>query len=249
MKQRLADCVNPGERWKAVKGHSSHEQHLKDIQSDPDNNQRMCNSFIDYFKAKLTLFIKLSLASCPCSPPLLPVVLISVQLLTPSLRSRPQKFWIFSIQFLPNLLLSISYQLHFSNPVLGFSRFLYPTLQTCLSHMEPSPPCSNWRRSLLSLKNLDFLPLIRPTSALFQTRIRFQSSLVRPYVPSRALRSSSAHQLCVPHVSTVFGLRGFRSASPAIWNSLPLLVKPCSTIHTFKKQLMTHLFASAFPSS
>ena len=77
----------------------------------------------------------------------------------------------------------------------------------------------------------------------------YLSSLVRPYVPSRALRSSSAHQLCVPHVSTVFGSRGFRSAGPTIWNSLPLSVTSCSTIHTFKKQLKTHLFASAFPSS
>ena len=77
----------------------------------------------------------------------------------------------------------------------------------------------------------------------------YLSSLVHPYVPSRALRSSSAHQLCVPHVSTVFGSRGFRSAGPTIWNSLPLSVTSCSTIHTFKKQLKTHLFASAFPSS
>ena len=77
----------------------------------------------------------------------------------------------------------------------------------------------------------------------------YLSSLVRPYVPLRALRSSSAHQLCVPHVSTVFGSRGFRSAGPTIWNSLPLSVTLCSTIHTFRKQLKTHLFASAFPSS
>ena len=47
----------------------------------------------------------------------------------------------------------------------------------------------------------------------------------------------------------VFGSRGFRSAGPAIWNSLPLSVTTCSTIQTFKKQLKTHLFASAFPSS
>ena len=77
----------------------------------------------------------------------------------------------------------------------------------------------------------------------------YLSSLIRPYVPSRALRSSSAQRLCVPHVSSVFGSRGFRSAGPAIWNSLPLLVTTCSTIQTFKKQFKTHLFASAFPSS
>ena len=75
----------------------------------------------------------------------------------------------------------------------------------------------------------------------------YLSSLIQPYAPSRALRSSDAHRLCVPYVSTVFGSRGFRSAGPAIWNSLPLSVTSCSTIHTFKKQLKTHLFASAFP--
>ena len=69
------------------------------------------------------------------------------------------------------------------------------------------------------------------------------------FVPSHALRSPSAHRLCVPHVSTVLGSRVFRSASPAIWNSLPLSATSCSNIHTFKKQLKTHLFASAFPSN
>ena len=33
-------------------------------------------------------------------------------------------------------------------------------------------------------------------------------------------------------------LWGFRSAGPAIWNSLPLSITSCSTIHTFKKQLV-----------
>ena len=77
----------------------------------------------------------------------------------------------------------------------------------------------------------------------------YLSSLIRPYVSSRALRSSSAQRLCVSHVSSVFGSEGFRSVGPAIWNSLPLSVTSCSTIHTFKKQLKTHLFASASPFS
>ena len=48
----------------------------------------------------------------------------------------------------------------------------------------------------------------------------YLSSFIRPYVPSRALRSSSAHRLCVSHVSSVFGSRGFRSTGPAIWTTL-----------------------------
>ena len=114
-----------------------------------------------------------------------------------------------------------------------------PAQPPLLKHLHWLPVSAriHFKIALLTFKSLH---VIAPS---------YLSSLVRPYVPSRALRSSSAHQLCVPHVSTVFGSRGFRSAGPTIWNSLPLSVTSCSTIHTFKKQLKTHLFASAFPSS
>ena len=46
MKQQLADCVNPSERWKAVKDILHINNTSSDIQSDPDNNQRMCNLII-----------------------------------------------------------------------------------------------------------------------------------------------------------------------------------------------------------
>ena len=107
-------------------------------------------------------------------------------------------------------------------------------------------------------KHLHWLPVSAPIhfkialltfKSLHTIAPSYLSSIIRPYVPSHALRSSSAQRLCVPHVSSVFGYRGFRSTGPTIWNSLPLSVTSCSTIHTFKKQLKTHLFASAFASS
>ena len=112
-------------------------------------------------------------------------------------------------------------------------------MSTLLKHLHwlPVSACIHFKIALLTFKSLH---TIAPS---------YLSSLIQPYVPSRALRSSSAQRLCVPRVSSVFGSRGFRSAGPAIWNSLPLSVSSCSTIHTFKKQLKTHLFASAFPSS
>ena len=65
-----------------------------------------------------------------------------------------------------------------------------------------------------------------------------QSSVIPMFLHTpRTLRFSSAHRLCVLHVNSVFGSRGFRSASSVIWNSLPLSVNSCSTIHTSKKQL------------
>ena len=119
--------------------------------------------------------------------------------------------------------------------------------------------CSKSRSSSAPLlKHLHWLPVsarihfkiaLLTFKSLHDIAPSYLSSLVRPYVPSRALRSSTAHRLCVPHVSSVFGSRGFRSAGPAIWNSLPPSVTSCSTIHTFKKQLKTHLLSSAFPSS
>ena len=66
----------------------------------------------------------------------------------------------------------------------------------------------------------------------------------------RVLSALLVHINFVFHMSALYSaLRGFSSAGPTIWNSLPLSVTSCSTIHTFKKQLKTHLFASAFPSS
>ena len=347
---------------------------------------------------KLILFITVLLASCPYYPPLLLITLTLDQPLTSPLLSHSEKFWIFSIQFLPNHLRSISYQLHFSNQYADDTQFyisisaktIAPNtrrLEACLSdllawfshnwlalkpfqiggsptryqptaenplntqlsqhlrhhcsthnpdqtpwyHTRPvsfdshitalSKSCFYHIRALrhirpilsegtanliasalvssrldyantclygISNKNLSRIQRIQNTLARVVTcsksrsssapllmhlqwlpvsaRIHFKialltfkslhtivpsylSSLIHPYVPSRALRSSSAHRLCVSHVSTVFGSRGFRSASPTIWNSLPFSVTSCSTIHTFKKQLKTHLFASAFPSS
>ena len=70
MKQRLADCANPGDHWKAVKDILHMNNTSNDMQSDHDNNQHMCNSFIDYFKSKIasihnTIIGKLPTLSTP----------------------------------------------------------------------------------------------------------------------------------------------------------------------------------------
>ena len=61
----MTDCVNPGERWKAVKDILHMDNTSSDIQSDLDNNQRMCNSFIDYFKAKIDSIHKTIIGKLP----------------------------------------------------------------------------------------------------------------------------------------------------------------------------------------
>ena len=154
----------------------------------------------------------------------------------------------------------VSSRLDYANACLfGISAKNLSRIQRIQNTLARVVTCSRSRSSSAPLlKHLHWLPVsarihfkiaLLTFKSLHTIAPSYLSSLIRPYVPSRALRSSSAQRLCVPHVSSVFGSRGFRSAGPAIWNSLPLSVTTCSTIQTFKKQLKTHLFASAFPSS
>ena len=118
---------------------------------------------------------------------------------------------------------------------------------TCFKSQSSSAPLLKHLHWLPVSARIHFKIALLTFKSLHTIAPSYLSSLIRPYVPSRALRSSSAHRLRVPHVSSIFSSRGFRSAGPAIWNSLPLSVTSCSTIHTFKKQLKTHLFSSASP--
>jgi len=56
------------------------------------------------------------------------------------------------------------------------------------------------------------------------------------------LRSSTQHLLTVPRCRTVVGARRFSVAAPEVWNSLPIKIRNCETLGTFKKHIKTHLF-------
>ena len=112
------------------------------------------------------------------------------------------------------------------------------TVAPLLKHLNWLPVSAriHFKIALLTFKSLHTIapPYLIPHSSL--------CSFARPPLFQRSV------SLC-PTCQLRFRLSGFRSAGPAIWNSLPLSVTTCSTIQTFKKQLKTHLFASAFPSS
>ena len=63
---------------------------------------------------------------------------------------------------------------------------------------------------------------------------------------ARNTRSSSVPLLCVPFRWTSFARRSFSTATPLIWNSLPLAVLNCDPFSAFKSRLKTHLFSTAF---
>ena len=79
---------------------------------------------------------------------------------------------------------------------------------------------------------------------LHGTSPAYLSSLLHAYAPTRTLRSSSAHLLVEPRLRTSLASRGFRSAGPRIWNSLPNHIKLAPSLSSFRSKLKTHLFKS-----
>ena len=71
----------------------------------------------------------------------------------------------------------------------------------------------------------------------------YLNDLTVPYSPSRTLRSSQQHLLCIPTTKLkTFGSRSFSVSAATLWNSLPETLKLCPSLGTFKASLKTHLF-------
>ena len=76
----------------------------------------------------------------------------------------------------------------------------------------------------------------------------YLSELVRPYEPSRQLRSRGKNLLQQDRVKLAFSGRAFRHSAPAVWNNLPQTVISDISIslHTFKSRLKAELYSRAF---
>ena len=70
--------------------------------------------------------------------------------------------------------------------------------------------------------------------------------LVQIYEPVRSLRSSNKRLLCIDRSRTVIASRSFKHSSATVWNSLPVDIRDCNTVDTFKRNLKTYLFKLAF---
>ena len=75
------------------------------------------------------------------------------------------------------------------------------------------------------------------------------ASLLHRHTLCRTLRSASANLLSVTQCNLSFGTRGFRTAAPTVWNSLPANVRSCVTLSTLRRHLKSHLFQSSFPAA
>ena len=75
----------------------------------------------------------------------------------------------------------------------------------------------------------------------------YLSSLLKPYKPTRLLRSSDQDLLEEPHFRTeTYGKRSFSASAPRLWNKLPKEVKSAKSLDVFKSKLKTHLFKKAY---
>ena len=105
------------------------------------------------------------------------------------------------------------------------------------------------------LRNLHWLPVCKRIEykigttcfkALHGYAPTYVNDLLKPYIPSRALRSSQKDLLEKPRYKLkTFGERSFSYQAPLIWNSIPNDMKTVSSVTQFKKSLKTFYFKSS----
>src|SRR5207245_7380397 len=119
---------------------------------------------------------------------------------------------------------------------------LYPLLNASITYLLFSKLYTGIIRERIKFKI---------ASLTFKTMLHKQPSylhdLLKPYQPSRPLRSSDLHLLDVPDVFSARGRRSFLFAAPTIWNSLPISLRCSSSVASFLSGLKTHLFSLRFP--
>ncbi|XP_068191806.1 uncharacterized protein [Antennarius striatus] len=98
-------------------------------------------------------------------------------------------------------------------------------------HWLPIHVRSDFKVLLLTYKSLNGLA---PT---------YLSDLVKPYTPTRALRSQNTGLLCVPRFKKKSaGQRAFSYRAPFLWNNLPINIRQSESVNVFKSRLKTYLF-------
>ena len=92
-------------------------------------------------------------------------------------------------------------------------------------------------------KRISFKILLMTFKTLNGQSPVYISELISRYQPTRTLRSCSCNYLSLTKCSTNSrGDRSFSVASAKLWNSLPLQLRNCKSVSTFKSQLKPYLF-------
>ena len=72
------------------------------------------------------------------------------------------------------------------------------------------------------------------------------TDLIKPYTPSRSLRSSNKLLLFKSRFNfKTYGGRSFTMAAPSVWNTHALELRSCCSLSSFKSKLKTLLFKAS----
>ena len=71
---------------------------------------------------------------------------------------------------------------------------------------------------------------------------RYLTDSMELYKPKRNLRSTTKNLLVVNKTNRLIGDSSFMTSSAILWNNLPIIMKCCVTLDSFKKALKTYLF-------
>ena len=113
--------------------------------------------------------------------------------------------------------------------------------------------CNKFAHSDIALSELHWLPVSKRINfkiatltykILHSEQPAYLRSLIRFEAPTRLLRSSSQHKLYHPRIHRTIGERAFSSASPTIWNNIPLSIRTASSLSDFKRHLKTLYFTN-----
>jgi len=126
-------------------------------------------------------------------------------------------------------------RMHFQRTVKTLSMIVQRQLNV-------SPP-ANWPRSTMLTSTFVLTAIVIIYKTLANCQPSYLYNLLQVYHPSRALRSSPQQLLHVPYMSTDFGRRAFSYSSPATWNSIPISIKNCSSLYSFKRHLKSYFIA------
>ena len=118
------------------------------------------------------------------------------------------------------------------------------TLSKKFDHITPTLRDLHW----LPVKNrIIFKILLLTFRCLHGTAPAYLSGLLHPYLPVRSLRSSNSLLLKVQKTRTKsYGDRAFQNSAPKLWNSLPISIRQCETLTSFKSDLKNHLFKESY---
>jgi hypothetical protein len=126
-------------------------------------------------------------------------------------------------------------------------------VQNAAARVVLLPPHHTWATLLLS--TLHWLPVSHritfKIACLTHSLLNLNqptplSELIQLYTPTRTLRSADQYLLQTPRTHLRLSDQSFANAAPTVWNKLPLNLRTNKCAKSFRTDLKTYLFASAF---